>query len=91
MSRRLEESYVEFGQVEEAFLAALDESLAPRSPELLYELVERLGLPEGSFVVDSLGTVNNLVPSRERKPESRASMREKSLLLSQSMSTPSYP
>jgi SAM-dependent methyltransferase len=52
VSRRLAESYEEFPRVEEAFGAALDESLAPRSPEFLYELVQRLGLPEGSLVVD---------------------------------------
>lgn len=52
MSRRLDESYAEFPRIEEAFRAALDESLRPRSPELLYELVERLGLPEDSLVVD---------------------------------------
>ena len=52
MSRRLEESYADFPRVEEAFRAALDESLAPRSPELLYELVAGLELPEGSAVVD---------------------------------------
>ena len=52
MSRRLEESYEEFPRIEDEFRAVLDESLRPRSPELLYELVERLGLPEGSLVVD---------------------------------------
>jgi SAM-dependent methyltransferase len=52
VSRRLEESYVEFGRIEDAFREALDESLQPRSPELLYELVAGLALPEGSLVVD---------------------------------------
>jgi SAM-dependent methyltransferase len=52
VSGRLAESYQEFPRIEEAFLAALDESLRPRSPELLYEIVQRLGLPEGSHVVD---------------------------------------
>jgi SAM-dependent methyltransferase len=52
VSHRLTESYEEFPRVEEAFRAALDESLRPRSPELLYELVERLALPEESVVVD---------------------------------------
>jgi SAM-dependent methyltransferase len=52
VSRRLAESYEEFPAIEDAFSAALDESLRPRSPELLYEIVERLGLPEGSAVVD---------------------------------------
>jgi hypothetical protein len=36
LGRRLEQSYDEFERVEEAFHAALDESLHPRSPELLY-------------------------------------------------------
>ena len=52
MRRRLAESYEEFPRIEDAFRAALDESLHPRGPELLYELVEGLGLPEGSLVVD---------------------------------------
>jgi SAM-dependent methyltransferase len=52
VSRQLDESYGEFPRIEEAFRAALDESLQPRGPELLYELVEGLGLPEGSLVVD---------------------------------------
>jgi SAM-dependent methyltransferase len=52
VSRRLEESYDEFGRIEDAFGAALDESLRPRSPELLYELVAGLALPESSLVVD---------------------------------------
>jgi SAM-dependent methyltransferase len=52
VNRRLEESYEEFPRIEEAFRAALDESLAPRSPELLDELVAGLELPEGSVAVD---------------------------------------
>jgi SAM-dependent methyltransferase len=52
VSRRLEESYTEFPLLEEGFRAALDESLQPRSPELLYEIVAGLGLPEGSLAVD---------------------------------------
>jgi SAM-dependent methyltransferase len=52
VSRRIEESYREFPPIEQAFRAALDESLRPRSPELLYEIVAGLGLPEGSHVVD---------------------------------------
>jgi SAM-dependent methyltransferase len=52
MSRRIEESYTEFPPIEEAFRAALDESLRPRSPDLLYEIVAELRLPEGSPVVD---------------------------------------
>ena len=44
--------YDEFPRIEAAFQAALDESLGPRSPELLYELVEDMELPEASLVVD---------------------------------------
>jgi SAM-dependent methyltransferase len=49
---RLGESFEEFPQIEEAFRAALDESLRPRSPELLYEIVEGFELPERSLVLD---------------------------------------
>jgi SAM-dependent methyltransferase len=49
VNRRIEESYGEFERIEDAFRA---ESLRPRSPELLYEIVEGLRLPEGSVVVD---------------------------------------
>jgi SAM-dependent methyltransferase len=44
--------YDEFPRIEAAFQAALDESLQPRSPELLYELVEGMELPEASLVLD---------------------------------------
>jgi len=36
----------------EAFAAALDQSLAPRGPGLLFDLVAELGLPPGSVAVD---------------------------------------
>ena len=52
LRRRLVHSYDEFERVEETFNAALDESLRPRSPELLYEIVQGLELPERSLVVD---------------------------------------
>lgn len=48
----LEQSYDVYPRVEEAFQAALDESLHPRGPELLYELVQGLGLVPGSLAVD---------------------------------------
>ena len=38
--------------VEEAFEAALDQSLAPRGFDLLYDLVAGLGLPPGSTALD---------------------------------------
>jgi SAM-dependent methyltransferase len=49
---RLGQSYDEFPRIEDAFHAALDESLQPRTPELLYEIVQGLELPERSLVVD---------------------------------------
>jgi SAM-dependent methyltransferase len=44
--------YDEYPRIEEAFQAALDESLNPRGPELLYEMVVNLGLPAGANAVD---------------------------------------
>ncbi|MBO0731414.1 MAG: class I SAM-dependent methyltransferase, partial [Acidimicrobiaceae bacterium] len=41
-----------FDDVEVLFHAALDKSLDPRGPDSLFDLVERLGLPPGSSVVD---------------------------------------
>jgi SAM-dependent methyltransferase len=52
VNRRLEESYDEFERIEAAFGAALDESLRPRNPDLLYEIVAGLQLPAGSLVLD---------------------------------------
>lgn len=43
---------MDFDAVEEEFNAALDVSLGPRGPELLYDLVAALGLPAGARVVD---------------------------------------
>jgi SAM-dependent methyltransferase len=45
-------SYDVYPRIEERFLEALDESLRPRGPEVLYEMVGRLGLPPGSAVAD---------------------------------------
>ena len=49
---RLAFSYGEFGRIEESFHAALDESLAPRGPDVLYDLVAAFGLPERAVAVD---------------------------------------
>src|SRR5262249_34139472 len=49
---RLEQFYDEYPRIEEAFLAALDESLNPRGPDLLYDLVAELGLPPGAVALD---------------------------------------
>ncbi len=48
----LEFSYDSFPRIEEAFNAALAESLQPVAPELLYHLVREMGLPSGSTAVD---------------------------------------
>jgi SAM-dependent methyltransferase len=48
----LEQLYDAFPRYEEAFHDALDESLHPRGPEVLFELVERMGLPPGSRAAD---------------------------------------
>lgn len=47
-----DESYDAFPRIEEAFHAALDESLEPRGPERLYDLVRAFDLAPGSFAVD---------------------------------------
>jgi ubiquinone/menaquinone biosynthesis C-methylase UbiE len=48
----LDEAYDRFPRVETEFQAALDESLNPRGPDLLYELVATLGLEPGVTVLD---------------------------------------
>jgi SAM-dependent methyltransferase len=45
-------SYDEFPRVEEEFDAALRESLRPRGPDLLYDIVRGMGLPAGAVAVD---------------------------------------
>src|SRR4051812_7317531 len=51
-SEWLESFYDAYPRIEDEFGAALDESLEPRGPELLYDLVGGLGLAPGSVVVD---------------------------------------
>jgi len=51
-SPSLDESYNDYPRIEEAFQAALDESLHPRGPGLLYEIVGYLGLPPAASVLD---------------------------------------
>jgi SAM-dependent methyltransferase len=53
VDERLLESYDDFPRIEEEFRRALDESLEPRGPDLLYDLVRRLALPPGSVAVDA--------------------------------------
>jgi len=52
ISPYLVESYDNYPRIEAAFQAALDESLNPRGPELLYEIVSKLRLPPGANVAD---------------------------------------
>ena len=48
----LEAYYDDFPRVEEAFGRDLGQSLHPRGPELLHDLVRELALPEGSLALD---------------------------------------
>jgi SAM-dependent methyltransferase len=48
----LEQAYDAYPQIEEEFSAVLDESLQPRGPDLLYDLVAGLGLPPGAVALD---------------------------------------
>lgn len=48
----LEYSYDAYPRIEGEFQAALAESLNPRGPDLLYELVDELGLSPGSVAAD---------------------------------------
>lgn len=52
MSDRLVESYEEFPLIEEDFHQALEESLNPCGPDILYDLLAELELPRDSSVVD---------------------------------------
>lgn len=49
---KLHESYDEFPRIEEEFHEALEASLDPRGPEVLYDVVAGFGLPRGSKAVD---------------------------------------
>ena len=48
----LEDFYDAYPRVEEEFQSALDASLNPRGPEMLYDLVRDLRLPQGASVID---------------------------------------
>jgi SAM-dependent methyltransferase len=48
----LDQAYGEFPTIEAAFHAALDESLHPRGPDLLYEVIGALDLPKNASVID---------------------------------------
>ena len=50
--RSLDEDYDEYPRIEEEFGEALDDSLNPRGPDSLYEIVVELGLPRGAGVLD---------------------------------------
>lgn len=48
----LEYSYDSYPRIEPDFRAALDHSLGPRGPELLYDLVGEMGVAQGATVID---------------------------------------
>lgn len=48
----LSQSYDSYGRIEEQFNDALDQSLHPRGPEMLYDLVAELGLQAGDVAID---------------------------------------
>lgn len=48
----LEQFYDEYPRIEEEFSAALDQSLDPRGPDQLFDLVADLGLPPGAVALD---------------------------------------
>jgi SAM-dependent methyltransferase len=52
MAWSLEHSYTEYPVIEEEFEETLDESLAPRGPDVLFELVARMGLRAGATAID---------------------------------------
>lgn len=51
-STSLDEYYDDYERIEAAFQDALDESLDPRGPDFLYNVVPKLGLPSGADVLD---------------------------------------
>src|SRR5262249_49782550 len=51
-SERLTLLYDRYGEIEDELHAALDESLEPRRPEVLYDLVAGFDLPAGSVALD---------------------------------------
>ena len=53
VSERLVETFDLFPRIEEEFHAALEESLDPRGPDVLYDLVAQLGLPDGAVAIDA--------------------------------------
>jgi ubiquinone/menaquinone biosynthesis C-methylase UbiE len=52
MSDPVEENYDWYPEIEEEFQTLLDESLHPRGPEMLFDLVGAFGLPSGAVAVD---------------------------------------
>ncbi len=48
----LGQAYETFPQIEEEFSAALDASLSPRGPDMLFDLVADLGFTPGAVVLD---------------------------------------
>jgi SAM-dependent methyltransferase len=53
VDRRLEFSFGDYEQIEEAFAEALEESLGPLGPDGLYDIVAGFGLEPGAVAVDA--------------------------------------
>jgi SAM-dependent methyltransferase len=63
----LDEQYDAYERIEEEFWAALDVSLDPRGPAMVYELVAALDLPPGAEVVDvGCGDGRHAIPLADR-------------------------
>ncbi len=52
MSWSLGQAYDEFPRIEDEFSAALDQSMNPRGPDVLYDLVAELNLPVHAASLD---------------------------------------
>lgn len=52
MTWSLEQAYAVYPQIEEEFSAALDQSLDPRGPDLMFDVVAGLGLSAGAVALD---------------------------------------
>ena len=67
MEPSLEVFYADYPRVEEAFGRALDESLQPRGPDVVFDVAHALGLPPTATVVDvGCGEGRDVVALRRR-------------------------
>jgi predicted TPR repeat methyltransferase len=59
----VEQFYDEYPRIEAEFRSELDKSLNPRGPDVLFDLIDEMGLPSGSVAVDVGCGVVRLGPS----------------------------